>query len=273
MSDRTRRTRPRDLFLEPKRSETRRFSFSWVGTLIAGLLIVFFIAALFVFRAPTFRIKEISVGGTRFLDPAILETEARASLEGFVFWIVPRDSIFILSSHGLGEAMKQKYPSIAAIEVSKRFPARLDIQVRERSLWGISCVTGGEVCAYIDRDGELYDTLAEVRGWIVPMIYRAPGVSSPERISPELMSRYTEAVESLLPSEVRILWMSEATSTPDLRFGTAEGWEIIVPEARPVSEWALLLQSILAEEVRARRAELEYVDIRFGNKVFYRFRE
>ena len=51
-----------------------------------------------------------------------------------------------------------------------------------------------------------------------------------------------------------------------------EGWSVIVTRAKEPELWLPVLRTLLTEEIKGRRNQLEYLDLRFGNKVFYKFR-
>ena len=117
--------------------------------------------------------------------------------------------------------------------------------------------------------------MAAFEGWLLPIIYSPePATLGQAASRPEMLEFYDQAQKAASAISGQILAMRLSTSTPDdVRLELAEGWQIWVTATRPTSEWLPVLVTVLEKDVGPRRSELEYVDLRFGNKVFYKYRK
>ena len=58
-----------------------------------------------------------------------------------------------------------------------------------------------------------------------------------------------------------------------IRVTTRAGWSILLLENTGPENAYKNLRVALGTEVKAKIAQLEYVDLRFGNRIFYKFRD
>lgn len=183
-----------------------------------------------------------------------------------------------MPADSIAAAIRAALPQLASVSVKKHFPNRLEITIRERALWGLACVRGESGglsdCAYVDSDGVAYEPVSRIAGWLLPVLVSAePARIGAEAVSQNFRLLFSQASAALAPIGGPLLWLAVATATPnDVRLGLAEGWEAIVSLGRPVSEWRAALETLLNEEIGNRRASLEYVDLRFGSKIFYKYK-
>jgi len=59
----------------------------------------------------------------------------------------------------------------------------------------------------------------------------------------------------------------------EFRALTSDGFLLWINRDDDFAGVTKVLKTVLDEEIKDRRAELEYADLRFGNKVFYRYRQ
>lgn len=258
------------------------------GLLFLGALPFAGIGAWYLLNLPFFRAERIEIRGEHLLAASDIEQTVRELLGGRYLGLVPRDSLFFISVPELERELAGRYSAIAAVSVERAFPNRLAVDVTERELWGIYCVYpaaasasgsaaegGGErQCFYLDTRGMAYERLFAVRGWLLPLVYASrPVRAGDQAVVPLTLRYYTDAGRTASGIGAHILSMRLATATPeDIRFDLAEGWYLLVNASRPVSDWGGVLGTVLEQEIGERRGELEYMDLRFGNKVFYKFR-
>ena len=270
---------PSRIVYPSKPREKRSRSRIWIGVFIvlglAGLAISFGYA----FYLPYFRIQQIEIHSAEIIPAAEVEAVIRREITGREWLILPRDNFFLISGEGLEHVIRDRFSQIETVSVGRRFPNRLTVEIRERILWGIYCrrenlAAPPDSCLYLDTHGVAYEDLSDIQGWLLPVVYAAgTKVIGEEAVSPSAIEFYESAEGSLRGVGAEMLWVSFSTSSPaEMRLGLAEGWNILVTASRPVEEWTKVLAVVLEKEVAGRRSELEYVDLRFGNRVFYKYR-
>ena len=69
------------------------------------------------------------------------------------------------------------------------------------------------------------------------------------------------------------LW-TPAIISDDVRLRTSEGWAIYLNEKTDLGQEVEILKIVLEKEIsQIQRQDLEYIDLRINNKVYYKFRE
>ncbi|MEK9148325.1 MAG: FtsQ-type POTRA domain-containing protein [Patescibacteria group bacterium] len=251
--------------------------------------------AAYVMTLPALRLERLEIKGADLVSPAAIEAKAREVIRGEVWGFIPRDNFFFVSSELIERELRRYFPQLKKVNVAKRFPNRLMVKIEERQLWGIYCyrptsarlsqgsllrqISGGQAeppssCFYLDTNGTAYEALAAFEGWLLPVIYSpAPPTLGQEAARPEMLEFYGQAQKAASSINGQILTMTMSTTTPaDVRLQLAEGWELWVTAERPTAEWLGVIKSVLEKEIGGRRSELDYVDLRFGNKVFYKYK-
>ena len=234
----------------------------------------------YVANLPYLAVDRLEVRGARLLLPSEIEAAVRESIAGRGRWgFIPRSNFFAVSGEAIEKRLGERFSSIEHVDVGRRFPDRLVIEVKERTLWGVYCSRGDtdeppRSCAYLDTSGTAYEELSQFQGWLLPVIFGSGSVvlgTAP--IPPATLAFFGQARAALAAVGGELLAVRLSTSTPaDARLELAEGWELWVNVTRPTSEWSSALEAVLEQEIGARRPLLEYVDLRLGNKVFYKYR-
>lgn len=244
-----------------------------------------FLAAVFtgglawVLHLPGLRIDKIEIRGAALLSAAEIENEVNSEISGSHFLILPRNNFFLVSNKSIAQNLSVRFHRIAEVIVNKKFPKEIDVEIKERSLWGAYCQTldAGETrhsCFYIDDRGMAYEDISGFEGSLLPIVYSPREVKvGDEVLSSVTLEFYGRARESAFAVNANLLSITLSTSTPaDARLNFAEGWHALVTMARPAGEWLDVLKIVLEKEIGDRRSQLEYIDLRFGNKVFYKYR-
>lgn len=250
----------------------------WGGVVIF-MVVLLGVGFWYVARASYIRVKHIEITGTNVLSPKGIEDVVLAELHGALWLFVPRDNILVVSSKGLEAHLAEQFPSMAEVDVTKSFPDAIRVRIRERALWGVYCETRPipekpHPCAYLDEGGIVFQEFSNIEGWLLPVVIGSATPTLGEvAVSGDMLGFFQDARDALGKVDVKLLSLRESTTTPeDLSLGTGEGWEIRIPKQRPVSEWFPILKTLLDKEIGAKRSQLEYIDLRFGQKVFYKLK-
>lgn len=260
---------------KPPRPFPKRLVFWFAGI---GLLLLLFAAVIYVANLPALAVNSIDVSG-RDASAEEIRQAVRTMLEGNLLLVIPRKNFFAVSGERIADELRRRFPEVASVRVNKEFPHRIIIRAEKRHLWGVYCRREGTAlpagCAYLDVDGTVYEELESFAGWLLPVIYGSvPARLGEPAVPPGMLGFFGDAQAGLERIGAKLLVLSFATSTPDdARLSLAEGWYLLVTRSRPVAEWMGTLRTVLEKEIGERRPELEYVDLRFGAKVFYKFKK
>ena len=83
-----------------------------------------------------------------------------------------------------------------------------------------------------------------------------------------LLSAGLEKVAGIRP--IAYEFLSKISS--EIKVETNDGFKIIFKRGGDFNKSLQALKTVLEQEVKGKRSQLEYIDLRLGNKVFYKFR-
>lgn len=245
-----------------------------------------------------FRIKNIAVEGTRVLSHDEIRGVATYALDGSLFFFIPKNHYAFMSSRNLAETLQKEFPRIRTVSVKKSFPDGIKIFLEERMEWGIWCselrnkkqeltaiansaltANGGgqNHCGYIDREGVLFEYPLKISGAFLPVIFddSRSEIRGGERVVAADVISFFETARNRAKPELGIVFTELEISQElldDYYLYTNEGWYALVPRLGDQALWFNPLKALLHHELQ-NRAELEYIDARFGNKLFYKRKE
>ncbi|MBI4132215.1 MAG: FtsQ-type POTRA domain-containing protein [Candidatus Sungbacteria bacterium] len=265
----------------PVKTKTTRPANSRRVLALAAVAAFFALAAAlwYVSGLSALAVNNIEVAGADNIPKEEIRQAIEVSIAGRWWSLVPKNNYFAVSAGRTEENIRVKFPELAAVNADKIFPHGLRISASGRKLWGVYCMrpalsAPAAPCAYLDAGGTAYEELLRYNGWLLPVIYGSSVVKPGEiAVPPAMLEFFNQAKTELESLNGYALSFSFSTTTPDeVRLDLAEGFSLRITPSRPISEWLGVLKTVLEKDIGARRAELEYVDLRFGAKVFYKFR-
>lgn len=264
----------RILYTPRERPRRRRFSFSKksIFTVVGAVVFSAVIAgAIYVLRLPQLQIKEVRFFGLEALVEKELADAVWEKLQGEYLFLLPRGSTVLASRGAIEKELQEAFPRIRNIAVQKSFPNALEISVEERELFGILC--GESQCAYIDTSGFAYETAPDSTGALILKIKsdRDEITVGSQAIEPVLMERFGLLGEELKKIGLEAIGYEISQKNPrDIRAKIDEGFDIIFNRDDDFQNVFRVLKAVLEEEIKDRKLQIEYIDLRFGNKVFYK---
>lgn len=269
------RVYPKDYRAKEKKSRKRMIFF---------ILILLFILVLgyFLFFSPIFKVKEIKISGNR----AISSEDIYKSLKDLRFKKVliffNHDNIFLLTKSKLRNILIDRFPRILSIQISKDiFKKNINIQITERKEMGIYCqaqnlseeILGG--CYYIDNDGVIFEQAPQTSGTLILVIKDYSGKEIKIRdsvLDKELIAKFIELCD-VLSSQFSLKALDFVIGNDAIkgfRLDTNEGWYILFDGSRDLESQIRALQLVLEEKIKEARKNLEYIDLRIENRVYYK---
>lgn len=243
--------------------------------LISGIFCVFALFGLAAFFfLPDFQIKEIDVQGNKKISDEDITANILTVISGRYFLIFPKDNIFIVSEEEIEQILTSVYPALEEIYLKKRFPAKLLVNVREREPIAVLCK--GQQCAFIDSSGYVFERAPYFSGGVFLKFID----NREENKEIQFKSKFIDMEEYRKILEFKNKFSRTGLETNEVvlekdgvyRFITNEGWFVLLNDRSdlesPFDNFVLALNS----EIKEKRADLEYIDLRFGNKVYYKFK-
>lgn len=220
----------------------------WFWSLVST---IFFLASFgyILFLSPLFQIQEVIVLGS---DKEEMLNEAKGDL---------LKSIFLVNLSETRGNLIDKFPEIKRVTTKRILPDKVEIIIEERSPLAVWCYND---CYFIDKDGVIFGQpeepfkLAIIRG----------GRDSKSPLSKEeatfILELWQEIKETVNIKEVYV-------KENEIDLITNEKWIIKTISSEKSSLQAEKLRLVLNEKIsEQKRKELEYIDLRFENSVYYR---
>lgn len=219
-----------------------------MGLVFAGVSFYFFILS------PIFRIKEISISGNNKVK---IEAIKEAIQTG---------NIFLVNFEKIRKEILKKFPQIAEVNLKRKFPDKLNLIISEREAVANFC--GDTGCFSLDKDGVIFEKSSPDS----PLLKIKKTEDGP-LLESNLVSFILE-IELKLKYDLKILVEEILVLSEDrLNIKTVEGWEIYFNPKNDLNWQLTKLKAVLENEIpQAKRKNLEYIDLRFGNLAPYKYR-
>lgn len=237
------------------------------ATLFAGVVAFFYI--------PFLKVKKIIIEGDNLISAEVLTDKINQRLKGKYYGIFPRDNIFIVPQKNIKKDIFSDLARVKNIQIDKKlFSRNLAINIVERQSAGILCQA--ENCFFVDEDGFIFEEAPYFSGNLYLRFSDERTASSSGVIIGEFVLP-AEEFKKLLDFKELASRISVSISEVVLKkeniyeLYTLEGWRVLANNQNNPNDLFINLAATL-DEVGVKRQNLDYVDLRFGRKVFYKFK-
>ncbi len=255
----------------------------WKTALVVLIVLILAGGLIYMSRLPYFKIKRTEFSGLVALDRQELEQKTLSLLEGKYLKLLPKDFYFLVSTDKLARELKKEYPRIENIEISRHLPDSLSFKIKERELFGILCGlpdssdTERQKCFFLDKTGFAYEESPSSKGSLLLTIntdalLQDIGVQIIDRGLVEKFESVSRESLSLVGSAV-IGYEIFSKLPEEFRAVSAGGYKLYLNKNDDFSKVFKVLKVVLDKEIGDKQPQLEYIDLRFGNKVFYKFKK
>ena len=245
-------------------------------------------AFYFFFISDRFVIIEVNISGLK----AVRETEVRGLVEETFMQkrlrFLESRNYFLFSSNTLQARLIAAFPRIRSATVQKVQYNIVDIMVEERNAIGVWCRTSD--CFYFDADGVIFVQAPKSFGSLMINVQDERYSILTGTVLGDIAQRSLDEIDlgDIVLTTEQVAFAQEAqglvsrnfpfsirtfliTKDAEYEILTSEGWRVLLDKNEEAEYQLSNLKYVLDEEIETRRRELEYVDLRLGNKVYYRY--
>lgn len=245
----------------------------------------------------TLRITDIEVSGNDQVPAWEIRDAVEEVLAERAWLILPKRSVLFASEDEIAAALMERFV-LESAEVTKRPPRGLEVAVKERVSSILLQMPDGSQ-ALLDLNGAVMRTFrpeeaVDVGRRAGPSLDEGDGRRKKEyhvlhddqeeafRLRDQAVGTDVVAATIVLPKlfesrfgnapyllELRVDGSKSAT----LRAVMSEGWTIYLDAAQPLEEQVTNAEIVLRTKVGADRPRLDYIDVRFGEKVFFKLKD
>ncbi|MDB4983824.1 MAG: hypothetical protein JWM20_3 [Patescibacteria group bacterium] len=289
---------PRNTF--NKNQEVRRKRRMRVLVVLLLLIIALVGAGIGFLRKPSFQISDIAVTNAKSLDGNAIEISARKHISGFYALVIPKSNGLLFSKSAMNKFLLQEFPGIESVDTEFLNRNSVAISIVEKKPSYLWCTVQ---CYFVDNSGMIYEN-APV---FTPGFFLGfSGITSGGTItdpSDPIRRRFASAAEFdrtlsvvnfLAAKSVHVInakYLSTADSTQEIATGDGDEaltvdqiGDAIVPSTAKFyilqsegpqdvgqSLSLVLLDKDFQSKLAADPGSLQYIDLRFNGKIYYKF--
>jgi len=264
-----------DLLRSSKKIKRKRL----IKNFFLSLFIIIAIFSLLIafLNLPYFKIKKISLTGNKFIETGQVMDEVNSFLSQKKFFFLPEDNIIFASKEELAQRIFKKFPRIKNLSIKKSIFNGLSIEIEERQQEALLCNNKNpSQCAFIDKDGYVFESSPYFSDNLYLKFFDNRNSSSDlsslgfQLLSADQFKKLIEFKNDLSQEKINILKIS-LEDEGVYRLSTDAGWLILINEKNDPQKTFDNLKLVL-EKIGDKKNILDYIDLRFGNKVYYKFR-
>jgi len=233
-----------------------------------GLLLILIIAWVF-FWIPYLRVVNMKIEG--YADASNVKIALADYLSSLNKFFLPRNNFFLLNIDNIEQILKEKGFDLP--EVNKQIPNALLIRFISTPSLFIFCQDKSS-CFYVNSSGVLGERaprfsespLLELA--IAEQIFPKIG----DQIFSEQQARFLGVFLDSLKNLNLALSKIEISGNKDIKIFTKEGWHILTSSDLDADRVSQDLQLLISQKIADNRSRLEYIDMRFPNKAFYKLK-
>ncbi|MCH7882846.1 FtsQ-type POTRA domain-containing protein [Patescibacteria group bacterium] len=215
--------------------------------------------------------REVNIRGIENLKKEELESSVKEFLK----------TPFFFSSKKLIASLKTSFPRIAEVDVRRNFFQKtLHLEVQERKPWALWCPETEPnkietTCFYIDNSGIVFQKAPVFFGDLILKIFDERDMMV-KMGKPFLETEYVINLQNFIVrlNDTYKTRTIEIKITLDLAFWltTTEGWRIVLDSETDIDRALENLDIFLTSVIKDQIENLDYLDLRFKNKGFYKLR-
>ncbi len=260
-------------------------SLCFFATLVFGLS--------FFSAHPKVVISEVNVSGNRVVSASKIENIVRDSIKGRYVYLFKKSNVFIYPKKQIERNIKNEFARINGIEISIDKITKLSVHISERVgsyLWCGEQLNQedklNEECFFINDEGYIFDKAPFFSGSIYfkfysPLVDKEMPPLSNSSLDPEIIKNIfalLDALEKMSFDVTMIDMYNENEYKLFLKRDSIELPYIVFKKDSDIDEIlnnlsASMKQEQFVQEVKGKYQALDYIDLRYKNKVVYRHYE
>lgn len=254
-----------------------------------SISILFFIVLIgvlsYISHRKEFRINRVNLFGGVLITEEEIEKETFRYLNGNYLWLFPKNNSFLYPKNSLEDHLKEVFKRIDTIDISKKGFQRLSVNISERKHFAVWCSglptteTLDEDCYFMDKNSTIFASAPNFSGDAYFKYYG--NIVDENPIGKEFIASSTKFYEianfvnSIKELSLRPLYIT-AKGHDEFSAKLSGGGEILFDTKEPLVKVSENLLLLLGTDELSRldrsRLPIQYIDLRFGNKLFYKLK-
>jgi cell division septal protein FtsQ len=252
-----------------------RFLFYFLGLIFVGTIVYF------LFFSEYLSVNVIEIEGTEMVNAKEIESTITEKISGKFLGIIPKNNLLFIGKKGTVKYLLNKFNRLENVQIERIFPEKIKIRVEEKKF--VLVFITGDRSYLIDEKGVAWPknnfeiSKAEEEN-LAKLTDESGKTIADEKTAIEIeFIKYIQATKDGIENEVG-LEINNNFFTPymisgDLDVETKDGWEIRLNREINLEKSLKILKSVLGNEIKKEDIpNLEYLDLRINNKVYYKLK-
>ena len=244
---------------------------------------------------PRYSIQEVAVRGTEGVSPKLVRTFVETQLNDGTYSIISRENIFLYPKAEIAKSISDYFPRILNAQISREslLAQTITVSIVERKPFALWC-SDKTSCFEMDSGGFIFAPLGvspqeglQARGGPLTgfaqsatstsagtVVYTGGLATSTAPIGQTfLKDRFAEVLTLLsrLNDQGFPATGVSVENEQDFAVSLARGFVLRASFGADASELVRNLQTVLSSDsLRGKESTIEYIDLRFGNRVYYK---
>jgi len=227
--------------------------------------------------APIFTIRNVIINGVAFKPTERRLAEVmRAIMLEKRWYVLPQGNLIFFSRDAAKKTLAKEF-YINDVSFSKHWPNVLKLNVANNVIVAVWQTEQGSFL--IDRRGVLVQQLMDLdNSQVLPLVHEQNGADRTlgEQVVKEHVAQFIDDLyvnwKQQLPANLPEYFQLDLAALPTLRAYMPEGWYVNVTGESEAKAQVENLKRLLEERIKDDRAKLQYIDVRFGNRLYFKLK-
>lgn len=239
------------------------------------------IAYVFLFSG-FLNVLSVEFSPTEKIDSQKLASRLDLLLSEKYLNLVPKNNILLLQESHLNDLFTQEFGLVKKIKIIKKFPDKIKITVEERN--PILVLENSQGKFILDEEGNTYANnffdssgfkqtdLPILREENSEIAFSFDNNSGLDYLN--FIFGVKDKLENLLDIHLKKEMVSSRIISGDVFFEAEDGWRMYFNKEVELNKGIEMLRLVLEEKIGPEKIkDLEYIDLRINNKVYYKFKD
>ncbi|OGC88436.1 hypothetical protein A2419_01685 [Candidatus Adlerbacteria bacterium RIFOXYC1_FULL_48_26] len=245
---------------------------------ICAVLVLLFLLSLWFANTSWLKITHVSVSGENVVPQASIEEVVQDGLVGKYAGLFSKANIFFYPKKSIEQDLHTLYPTLGTISIRALDFHTIAVTVSEREPSALWCPAADSTqCVLLDESGFAYAHAPEYSGNVYKTYLGAlPDGPLPKQfLTPERFHSLSALVETFAKKIATTTVTTVAVDeNNDVHIGTSDGYKILFAlEENGGDVFQHFVLTLTAAPFTTHAlSEFEYIDLRFGDKVYYKLK-
>lgn len=239
--------------------------------LLTALIVGFF----YWMNHSSMRISEFKIVGNKFSDSEVMQKIVEEILDEKTLFVIPNDNVVFLPKKKIQSQIENEIFEVSAVDFDLKNFDKFEIEIFEHEPKAI--YTNGGMNYFVNSEGRIFmqEPLVHSFGDLTRVYFDSNDIKIGDTVvNSDFISMIDDFIFKLKKIGIDVTLVSNENA--DIYYlNTKQGYYLVISSKDSLDDYYKNIKTIFDEKALTEEqfSELEYMDLRFGNKVFYKFED